>query len=165
MFVILQVRQGFIYDEDQKAVSKSIRDRISQVMLNRRNAKREASGEEKKEKEKLDSDEQAIKAEGEDSDKEQPSAETEKEREDREEKDSSEGGDEPEAAVDVPVNIQGSGVKRVIDPTVQRLEGIAECSNSPHGTIDERTVPVSQDTASEKVSAKLVFIIFPFIVP
>lgn len=77
----MQVRQGFIYDEDQKAVAKAIRDRIAQVVLNRRNIKREAFGEEKKEKEKLEGEEQIIKAEGEDSDKEQQqSTEAEKEK-------------------------------------------------------------------------------------
>ena len=147
----MQVRQGFIYDEDQKAVTKAIRDRIAQVMLNRRSIKREAFGEEKKEKEKLESEEQVIKAEGEDSDKEQQSTEAEKEKEDREDKDS---GDEPETAPDTPVNIQSTFAgNHVIDHTLQRLEGIAECSNSPHGTIDEQSVPVPQDGAVEKVRA------------
>ena len=91
--MFLQVRQGFIYDEDQKAVTKSIRDRIAQVILNRRSIKREISGEEKKEKEKLDSEEQAVKPEGEDSDKEQHSAEPEKEKEDKDEKNSLEEPD------------------------------------------------------------------------
>lgn len=157
MFVFLQVRQGFIYDEDQKAVTKSIRDRISQVMLNRRSVKRELSGEEKREKEKMESDEQAVKAEGEDSDKE-PAAETGTEKEEKEEKDI---GDEPEAAPDASVNSMSSfGGKRVIDPTLQRLEGIAECSNSPHGTIDERTVPASQDAAAEKVRMFEILLLF-----
>ena len=157
LFVFSQVRQGFIYDEDQKAVTKSIRDRIAQVMLNRRNVKRELSGEEKKEKEKLDNEEQAVKAEGEDSDKEQQSAETEKEKEDKEEKES---GDEPETIpADASINTpSGLGVKHVIDPTLKKLEGIAEGSNSPHGTIDEQMVPVSQDAAAaEKVSIYFAF--------
>ena len=103
--MFLQVRQGFIYDEDQKAVTKSIRHRIAQVMLNRRSIKREISGEEKKEKEKLDSEEQAVKPEGEDSDKEQHSAEPEKEKEDKEEKNSVEEP-EPATAADASVNVQ-----------------------------------------------------------
>lgn len=144
-----QVRQGFIYDEDQKAVTKSIRDRIAQVMLNQRNTKREASGEDKKEKEKQDYDEQAIKTEGEDSDKEQQAVESDKEKDDREEMDYSE---EPESSDATPVNKQNSfsGGRRIIDHTVQRLEGISECGSSPHATIDERTVPALQDT-TEKV--------------
>ena len=143
-----QVRQGFIYDEDQKAVTKSIRDRISQVKLNRRNVKREA-GEDKKEKDKPDNDEQAIKTEGDDSDKEQHSPETDKEKEDREEKDCNE---EPESPAAISVNIQSSfsSGRRIIDPMVQRLEGIAECGNSPHATIDDRIITVPQDT-TEKV--------------
>ena len=147
----MQVRGGFIYDEDQKAVTKSIRDRIAQVMLNQRNVKREACGEEKKEKEKLENEEQAIKIEGEDSDKEQQPAETEKEKEDKEDKEST---DEPETvAPDAPVNRNNSfGGKRVIDHDMERLEGIAESSNSPHGTItDEHAVDVSHDIAAEKV--------------
>lgn len=157
----MQVRQGFIYDEDQKAVAKAIRDRIAQVVLNRRNIKREAFGEEKKEKEKLEGEEQIIKAEGEDSDKEQQqSTEAEKEKEDKEDKDS---GDEPEAAADIPVNIQSTFAgKYVIDHTLQRLEGIAEGSNSPHGTIDERPVTVPQDSAIEKVRVFFIFLYFVF---
>lgn len=144
------VRGGFIYDEDQKAVTKSIRDRVAQVMLNRRNVKREASGEEKKEKEKQENEEQAIKTEGEDSDKEQQPAETEKEKEEKEDKEST---DEPETvAPDAPVERKNSfGGKHVIDQSMERLEGIAE-SNSPHGTItDEHALPVSHDIAAEKV--------------
>lgn len=146
----MQVRGGFIYDEDQKAVTKSIRDRVAQVMLNRRNVKREASGEEKKEKEKQENEEQAIKTEGEDSDKEQQPAETEKEKEEKEDKEST---DEPETvAPDTPVERKNSfGGKHVIDQSMERLEGIAE-SNSPHGTItDEHALPVSHDIAAEKV--------------
>ena len=147
--MLCQVRQGFIYDEDQKAVTKSIRDRISQVMLNRRNAKREASGEDKKEKEKQDIDEQVTRTEGEDSDKEQQSAELDKEKDDQEEMEYSE---EPESSTPIAINIQNgfSGGRRIIDPLMQRLEGIAECGSSPHATIDESTIPVPQDTA-EKV--------------
>ena len=144
-----QVRQGFIYDEDQKAVTKSIRDRIAQVMLNRRNAKREASGEDKKEKEKQDIDEQVTKTEGEDSNKEQQPPELDKEKDDQEEMDYSE---EPESPAEISMNTQNSfsGGRRIIDPLMQRLEGIAECGSSPHATIDESTVPVPQDT-TEKV--------------
>ena len=114
-------------------------------MLNRRNAKREATGEDKKEKERQD-DEQTIKTEGDDSDKEQQSPETEKEKEDHEEKDYSE---EPESSDTVSVRKSSFG-RRIIDPLVPRLEGIAECGSSPHGTIDERTVTASQDVC-EKV--------------
>ena len=147
--MLCQVRQGFIYDEDQKAVTKSIRDRIAQVMLNRRNAKREASGEDKKEKERQDIDEQVTKTEGEDSDKEQQAAELDKEKDDQDEMECSE---EPESSAAIAINIQNSfsGGRRVIDPLMQRLEGIAECGSSPHATIDESTVPALQDTA-EKV--------------
>ena len=152
---ILQVRQGFIYDEDQKAVTKSIRDRIAQVMLNQRNAKREASGEDKKEKEKQDSDEQSIKTEGEDSDKEQQAPESDKEKDDREEIDYSE---ELESSDAIEVHIQNSfsSAKRIIDRTVQRLEGIAECGSSPHATMDERTVPAFQET-TEKVGFEFFY--------
>lgn len=147
--MLCQVRQGFIYDEDQKAVTKSIRDRIAQVMLNRRNAKREASGEDRKEKEKQDIDEQVTKTEGEDSDKESQSPELDKDKDDQEEMDYSE---EPESSAAIAINIQNSfsGGRRVIDPMMQRLEGIAECGSSPHATIDESTVPAPQDTV-EKV--------------
>ena len=86
---------------------------------------------------------------GEDSDKEQQSTEVEKKKEDREDKDN---GDEPETAADTPVNIQSTFAgNHVIDHTLQRLEGIAYCSNSPQGTIDEQSVPVPQDGAVEKV--------------
>lgn len=147
----LQVRQGFIYDEDQKAVTKSIRDRIAQVMLNRRNVKRESLGEDKREKERQD-DEHPMKTEGDDSDKEQQSPETEmekekeKDQEDHEEKDYKE---EPESSAEVSVRKSSLG-RRVIDPLVERLEGIAECGSSPHGTIDEHTITTGQDI-SEKV--------------
>ncbi len=73
-----QVRQGFVFDKDKKAVTKAIRECIAQVLL-KRNAKDEPSGEDKKEKEKQDDDdEQAIKTETEDSDKEQHADESEK---------------------------------------------------------------------------------------
>lgn len=147
--MLCQVRQGFIYDEDQKAVTKAIRDRIAQVMLNRRNAKREASGEDKKEKEKHDIDEQVTKTEGEDSDKEQQSPELDKEKDDQEEMDYNE---EPESSAPIAINIQNSfsAGRRIIDPLMERLEGIEECGSSPHATIDESTVPAPQGTA-EKV--------------
>lgn len=142
-----QVRQGFIYDEDQKTVTKSIRDRIAQVMLNQRGAKREVSGEDKKEKEKQDYDEQAIKVEGEDSDKEHQAPES-----DKDEREEMEYSEEPESSAAIPVSEQNSftGGRRVIDPLIQRLEGIAECGGSPHATIDDRTILTVQD-ATEKV--------------
>ena len=147
-----QVRQGFIYDEDQKAVTKSIRDRISQVMLNRRNIKRELSGEERKEKEKMESDEQAIKTEWDENDKEASplTSEAAKEKEDKEDK---ERITDLDSSADAPLTSQNilEG-KSVIDHTMSRLEGIEECSHSPHGTIDVLVVPVTQSMdATEKV--------------
>lgn len=142
------VRQGFIYDEDQKAVTKSIRDRIAQVLMNRRNVKREPSGEEKKEKDKLESDEQAIKTEWDDTEKDAPTVtnELEKQKEDKEDKESA---PEVELLVEDPVHSQSTVEgKSVLDDTQSRLEGIAEVSHSPHGTIDEQDVAASQDTAS-----------------
>jgi len=120
-------------------------------MLNRRNAKREASGEDKKEKsEKQDMDEQVTKTEGEDSDKEQQSAELDKEKDEQEEMEYSE---EPESMTPIAINIQNSfsGGRRIIDPLMQRLEGIAECGSSPHATIDESTMPAPPQDTAEKV--------------
>ena len=148
----MQVRQGFIYDEDQKAVTKSIRDRISQVLMNRRNVKREYPGEEKKEKERLDSDEQVIKTEWDDTDKEASMVtnEAEKEKEDKEDKESvTELESTGEALWSSQNNLEG---QNVIDNTQSKLEEIAECSHSPQGTIDEEVSSVSQDIATtEKV--------------
>ena len=77
------------------------------------------------------------------------SAELDKEKDDQEEMECSE---ESESSAAISINIQNSfsGGRRVIDPLMQRLEGIAECGSSPHATIDESTVPALQDTA-EKV--------------
>ena len=60
--------------------------RISQVMLNRRNIKRELSGEERKEKEEMESDEQAIKSIWDENDKEASplTSEAAKEKEEKE---------------------------------------------------------------------------------
>ena len=157
-----QVRQGFIYDEDQKAVTKSIRDRISQVMLNRRNIKRELSGEEKKEKEKMEGDEQAIKTEWDDNDKEASplTSEAAKEKEDKEDK---EGITDLDLSADAPLTSQNTlEGKSVIDHTMSRLEGIAECSHSPHESIDVQVVPVTQQiietTEKVRLFGNLIFI-------
>lgn len=69
---------------------------------------------------------------------------------------------EPATAPDASVNVQsGLPVKRVIDSTLERLEGIAESHDSPHGTIDERVLPVNQDAVAitEKVSFQLYILV------
>ena len=117
--------------------------------------KREAV--EKKGKEKQDGDEQAVKEEMEENEREQP-AEKENEKEEKEEKDDIEETELLPGEFSRQDSCNGS--KRILDPLVQRLEGIAEsvtptCGNSPHGTVDER-VTVSQDiSTSEKVCVYL----------
>ena len=105
--VSFQLRQGVIYDENQKSVTKSIRDRISQVMLNRRNIKRELSGEERKEKEKMESDEQGIKSKWDENDKEASPLTTEAAKE-KEEKENKERITDLDSSADAPLTSQDS---------------------------------------------------------
>ena len=134
--VSFQLRQGVIYDENQKSVTKSFRDRISQVMLNHRNIKRELSGEERKEKEKMESDEQAIKSNWDENDKEASPLTSEAAKE-KEEKENKERITDLDSSADAPLTSHNSlEGKSVIDHAMSRLEGIEEFSHSPHGTID-----------------------------
>ena len=143
--VSFQLRQGVIYDENQKSVTKSIRDRISQVMLNCRNIKREPSGEERKGKEKMESDEQAIKSKWDENDKEASPLTSEAAKE-KEEKENKERITDLDSSADAALTSQNilEG-KSVIDHAMSRLEGIEEFSHSPHGTVDAFVVePVTQ---------------------
>ena len=119
--------------------------RISQVMLNRRNIKRELSGEERKENEKMESDEQAIKSKWDENDKKASPLTSEAAKE-KDEKENKERITDLDSSADAPLTSQNilEG-KSVIDHAMSRLEGIEEFSYSPHGTIDVLVVePVTQ---------------------
>ena len=110
----------------------------------------------------MEGDEQAIKTEWDENDKEASplTSEAAKEKEDKEDK---EGITDLDLSADAPLTSQNTlEGKSVIDHTMSRLERIAECSHSPHESIDVQVVPVTQQiietTEKVRLFGNLIFI-------